>query len=223
MEREVLEALIAEGLSQSEIGRRLGRHQSTVAYWVQKHGLTSSAFANGPRGEHTRDIYAELVGRHMTVREMAAELGRSPTTVRYWLERYGLRTTSTARMHARRVTAPREHFEAECRSHGATRFVRYADGTSACLRCRAAAVTDWRRCVKRRLVERAGGACALCGYDRCVAALQFHHRDPSTKRFAIGGRGLARAWDLLVAEADTCELLCSNCHAEVEAGVATLP
>ena len=37
------------------------------------------------------------------------------------------------------------------------------------------------------LVDDAGGACRLCGYDRCVAALQFHHLDPETKRFALAG------------------------------------
>jgi hypothetical protein len=83
-------------------------------------------------------------------------------------------------------------------------------------------VTRWRQRAKRLLVEEAGGACVACGYDRCVAALQFHHPDRTAKRFALGGRGLARSIEELRAEAARCVLLCANCHAEVEAGVRRL-
>jgi hypothetical protein len=49
-----------------------------------------------------------------------------------------------------------------------------------------------------------------CGYARCVAALEFHHRDPRTKKFGLGqfDGSLAR----LLAEAEKCDLLCANCH-----------
>jgi hypothetical protein len=84
-------------------------------------------------------------------------------------------------------------------------------------------VSARRREVKRGLIEAAGGRCALCGYDRSPAALQFHHRDPATKAFAIAARGVARSLEAALAEARKCLLLCATCHAEVEAGVATLP
>lgn len=92
-----------------------------------------------------------------------------------------------------------------------------------CVHCRAEAVSRWRRRAKRTLVDEAGGACAICGYDRCVRALEFHHVDPATKRFGLGSRGLAQAMDKLRAEVAKCVLLCANCHAEVEAGVTRLP
>lgn len=44
-------------------------------------------------------------------------------------------------------------------------------------------VDSYRRRLKRRLVEYKGGCCALCGYNNCVSALEFHHVDPSKKRF----------------------------------------
>lgn len=64
-----------------------------------------------------------------------------------------------------------------------------------------------------RLKEAAGGACARCGYDKCIAALHFHHRDPATKLFRLAGSYML-AWDRLVAEVAKCDLLCANCHAE---------
>jgi hypothetical protein len=66
-------------------------------------------------------------------------------------------------------------------------------------------------------------ACAVCGYGRCLAALQFHHLDPASKRFNLSLKGLARSYAEARAEAQKCVLLCANCHAEVEAGVLQLP
>lgn len=69
----------------------------------------------------------------------------------------------------------------------------------------------------------AGGSCCICGYDRHVATLHFHHVDRNLKRMAISARGIAYALETLRVEARKCVLLCSNCHAEVENGAATLP
>ena len=68
----------------------------------------------------------------------------------------------------------------------------------------------------------AGGACELCGYARCLGALEFHHLDRSAKRFALAGRGITRSMAEAREEAKKCALLCANCHAEVETGVAVL-
>jgi len=65
------------------------------------------------------------------------------------------------------------------------------------------------------LVGNLGGGCARCGYTANLAALEFHHRDPAKKRFQLDARTLAnRQWNEIEAEARSCELLCSNCHAE---------
>jgi predicted HNH restriction endonuclease len=84
-------------------------------------------------------------------------------------------------------------------------------------------VSARRRRAKEILVEEFGGACRLCGFAKYAGALQFHHLDPTTKAFQLGGRGLTRSIESLRREARKCVLLCANCHAMVEAGVATLP
>ena len=58
----------------------------------------------------------------------------------------------------------------------------------------------------------------ICGYDRSIAALQFHHLDRATKQFTIGNLGITRSLERMRAEARKCVLLCANCHAEVESG-----
>jgi hypothetical protein len=110
-----------------------------------------------------------------------------------------------------------------CPKHGLARHVPRADGSFRCARCRSEQVADRRRRLKVQLVMEAGGRCALCGYDRCLAALQFHHVDPTTKRFAMSQRGVTRSLARAREEATKCVLLCANCHAEVEGGVARVP
>src|SRR3954469_4055874 len=92
--REALEAMLAEGCSLEEIGRRVERHPSTVAYWLRKHGLDAAhRLRHLNRGGIAGEQLLELVAADFTVREIARELDRSVTTVRYWLRVYDLATT----------------------------------------------------------------------------------------------------------------------------------
>lgn len=72
-----------------------------------------------------------------------------------------------------------------------------------------------RRERKAQLVALLGGQCIACGYSRCAAAMEFHHRDPTCKRFNLADH-LLRRWDEVLAEAQKCDLLCANCHRELE-------
>lgn len=56
--------------------------------------------------------------------------------------------------------------------------------------------------------------CADCGGTFPPHAMDFDHRDPTQKRFAIaGGKVLLKNRDELVAEIAKCEIVCANCHA----------
>ena len=99
---------------------------------------------------------------------------------------------------------------------------RFTRGEVRCKRCLGEAVTTRHQKVKRILVEEAGGACRVCGYDRCVVNLHFHHVDPSTKSFRMSiasGKSIATYRE----EAKKCALVCANCHGEIEAGLIPSP
>lgn len=218
LDREMLEGLLAEGCSLEEIGRRFGRHPSTVGYWLKKHGLSAVlSEKHAPRGGIPADALASLVDRGLSVREIASELDTSAGTVRHWLRRYDLKT---ARARQPWSAQAGERFLAQCAKHGETPFQVRADGARRCLKCRSEAVVRRRRLVKETLVAEAGGRCVLCGYDRYVGALEFHHVDRSTKEFSLAATGVTRSLDRARAEARKCVLLCATCHAEVEGGAA---
>ena len=88
--------------------------------------------------------------------------------------------------------------------------------------CNTCRVTVARTKSKQKAVDYKGGKCEVCGYDKCLSALSFHHRDPATKEFTIGAKGSSIAWPRLQKELDKCALLCHNCHSEVHAGLTTL-
>lgn len=70
---------------------------------------------------------------------------------------------------------------------------------------------------KMLAVERFGGKCQRCGYDRCIDALEFHHVDESTKEIEPSYAIMRWSWDRAVKELEKCVLICSNCHREVHA------
>ena len=57
--------------------------------------------------------------------------------------------------------------------------------------------------------------CQTCGYSNCVAALQFHHRDPNEKDFGLSHKGMPHSWEKTKKELNKCDLLCANCHFEL--------
>jgi DNA-binding CsgD family transcriptional regulator len=226
MSKEELERYLAEGLSLEQIGNRVGRSPSTISYHLKKHGLkpvNQGKHAN--KGRISEQELQILVNGGATLREMAAELDRSVATIRHWLKKYGLVVDGSRRRALAKQArkAGLKYAALECEHHGLTKFVLEGRGYFRCMQCRKERVSEWRRRVKRRLVEEAGGACLICGYHKCLAALEFHHRDRKTKLFALSRQGVTRSFEEARAEARKCDLLCANCHAEVENGVTEIP
>jgi len=225
VERTQLAGYLDAGLSRSEIAELTGKHPSTVSYWLRQHGLATGDQSQRSSRHLPVEALEPLVSKGMTIREIADRLNRSPSSIRYWISRHSLPSPFEVRHGHRRqpLDRSRRFLERQCPVHGTTTFILERSGHVRCRKCRVDAVTRRRRSIKRQLVEEAGGACARCGYDAYVGALQFHHQDPGAKSFALSGAGMARSIERARAEAAKCVLLCANCHAEVEAGEASLP
>ena len=70
-----------------------------------------------------------------------------------------------------------------------------------------------------------GGAvsCSVCGYDKCFAAIDFHHIDPNTKEISISAamqhKPTPEREAVLKKELEKCIILCANCHREHHFGL----
>src|SRR4051794_14328339 len=117
MDRDTLARLLAEGRSIESIARETGRAASTVAYWVNKHGLVSShAERHAPRGGIEKEQLTALVEEGLSVRQIAERSTLSATTVRHWLQRHGLKT-QPARYTRRDAVKPNRILR-DCTVHG---------------------------------------------------------------------------------------------------------
>ena len=70
-----------------------------------------------------------------------------------------------------------------------------------------------RKVMKLKLINAKGGGCEKCGYNRCIAALEFHHngkdKDGDLAHMIKNG-SIQKA----LKEGEKCVLLCANCHRE---------
>lgn len=149
-----------------------------------------------------------LVEQGKSFREIARIKTISLSTVRYWAKKFGLRSKAYARGQS-----------PLCKHCGETdprRFVKMSNSRihkTVCKKCHSSRAIDRLRTNKRLAVEYKGGECQACGYNRCQAALVFHHINPGDKDPDFNKM---RYWNFekIKVELDKCKLLCANCHAE---------
>jgi len=124
-----------------------------------------------------------------SVGRLADRLGVDPAAVRLRLAELGLMTARQRVLHAARAAraAGAIRLLLDCPYHGKIEHRIDARGSYRCPECNKVRVTQHRRTVKELLVAEAGGACALCGYDRLGAPC------PSTTSIQPGSR-LAWLW-----------------------------
>jgi len=74
------------------------------------------------------------------------------------------------------------------------------------------------RCQRRKkifAIDTFGGKCQLCGYNKCINALVFHHIDPTKKEAEPCYIIMRWSWKRALKELKKCILVCANCHAEL--------
>ena len=71
--------------------------------------------------------------------------------------------------------------EKECKHHGLTEFIINSQNKTICKKCRSENTIKHRQEIKEKAIQYKGGCCEICGYNKCAAALEFHHLDPNEK------------------------------------------
>ena len=156
-----------------------------------------------------------LIEEGLTTKSIAENMNTSQTSIMYWLNKFNL---STRKNNDIIKWCPR------CKNKkNRTEFYNRRNqlGSSAyCVDCTNKQTTERNRKAKILAVEYKGCRCEKCGYNKCIAALDFHHIDPTIKKFEIGGKKFIKLNKKITDELDKCSLLCANCHRESHASIA---
>lgn len=93
-DKETLERLYhGEGMTQTEVADELGCTKNTIINWMEKHGVRTMDVGGGdPDAPHKdedtlRWMYED---QRMNTYEMADELGPDASTLRYWMDKFGI-------------------------------------------------------------------------------------------------------------------------------------
>lgn len=70
---------------------------------------------------------------------------------------------------------------------------------------------------KAILIKKLGGKCEICGYDKCIKALDFHHNNGDKKDHLSKMLWDGYSLEKLLQEIKKCKLVCANCHREIHA------
>jgi transposase len=130
-------------MSLEAIGKRAGKHESTVSYWLKKYGLEAArAEKHAAKGAPSKEEMEQLLAVGMSLREIGHRLDRSLASVRHWMGKYQLKP---APRRKRGSEHGRREMPSRCRRHGTTMFVREGSGYYRCKRCRVERVAQRRR------------------------------------------------------------------------------
>ena len=159
-----------------------------------------------------KEILIELVNKELSVREMIPYVKISYSTIRYWLNKYNLKTK---------------------KNYGKSKF----NGKKQCLICKEikeisnfyksknSIQTYCKICsckyhqnrvkdVKIKMIEYKGGECEKCNLklkNSHYAVFDFHHTNSLDKPLNFN-RIKFQKWEKIKYEIDKCKLLCANCH-----------
>lgn len=177
--------------------------------------------------------YEELKGyldRNLSIREISEESKKCYTSIRHWMKKHGLKPNFRSFKQGHDYSAGSTKEKNRIKIVGDTRYCptckqyksfdefytrRKTKCSGWCRQCVTKQTIKRGRSLKGECVEYKGGKCQKCGYNKCQAALDFHHRNPEEKDFAICKRyGCRKISDRMKKELDKCDLLCANCHRE---------
>jgi hypothetical protein len=162
-------------------------------------------------------LLEKLVEQNFTIEQISIKVGKSKTSVRHWLKKYGLKTLRSFDLE--KLPPSGVKFCKKCSEEkGVEDFYRRRDGkdtSSYCKSCMINQAIDRQRAFKSKCIEYKGGSCQECGYNKCDSALEFHHLNPKEKDFTISHIKLTNFGDKVKKELDKCILVCANCHREI--------
>ena len=155
-----------------------------------------------------KQILINYINQGLNTWKIAEKLNTNQTQIRNWLKQYDLKTKRTVNKLLNQKQCPK------CQEiKPLDNFYQSSKSSSYCKNCISNHNTLNRQQVKQQSINYLGGKCIKCGYNKCIAALEFHHLDPNEKDVDYANYKWIFS-DKLKSELDKCVLLCANCHRE---------
>jgi hypothetical protein len=166
-----------------------------------------------------KEIIKKLVDDGYSTKQIAKKLNKSQTSIMYWLKKYDLKTNFESFKQIGIKDYGNKRVCPKCtESKDITEFYNRRGKSNSSVYCKIC--TNLQTIVRQRelklqSVNYKGGCCQICGYDKCLGALEFHHLDPSVKEFNLSRMKSSTFNEKITKELDKCIMVCANCHREI--------
>lgn len=110
---------------------------------------------------------------------------------------------------------PKNFLCSKCGETNPTMF--YQNHNTICKSCKNIETYKLSKKKRKFAIDKLGGKCVICGFNKYECALDIHHVNPETKDSNFSSM---RHWSYnrILHEIKDCVLLCKNCHAALHHG-----
>lgn len=165
----------------------------------------------------TKEQLETLLKQNLSSNKIAKLLNVSAPCVRNWMKKWNL---SSNYLSIKDKTCYRTNTHKQCPCCGEIKsleeFDKRPNGNvySYCRKCCNDNRYKLLKRIKLQIVEEMGGCCSICGYNKNLSALEFHHLDMTQKDFTISNSTTTNI-EKIREEISKCILVCANCHREL--------
>ena len=165
----------------------------------------------------------KMINEGKSLNKISSEFGKSLTTVRYWVKKLEIPIHTKNFLEQGKKDYGKSRVCPKCKENcNIDQFYnrRGKENSSVyCKKCTTIQVVERSQKLKKEMVNYKGGCCEICGYNKYIGALEFHHINPDKKDFTIAKIRQYKFDKVIKNELDKCMLLCSNCHRELHGGL----
>lgn len=123
---------------------------------------------------------------------------------------------NTKQLHINSTSGDKECVCIQCNR----KYIYRRNASNSTIRCHSCYAKNRRLKIKTDAVKQKGGKCNICGYNKCITSLDFHHINPAEKEFGISGNNYSI--ERINNELNKCILVCRNCHGEIESSIVDI-
>ena len=173
-----------------------------------------------------KHILENYISQGLSTREISKILNRTHTSVYHWIKKFNLKSLleNAKKKERRAITSYSTKMCPKCKLQKNVLTCYYINKNKIFAWCKECAdEIAYQKQIERKkqCVAYKGGKCFICGYNKYIGSLDFHHIDPKEKHFNIS-KVNSYCFDVIKIELDKCVCLCKNCHCEVHNGIAKL-